>query len=59
MGEPSGSWIRNDPGIAPDWLRVGTDVIGNTTFNASFEVGLAVDQSELFYTDGAKRPAQN
>jgi hypothetical protein len=32
------SWIRNDPGIAPDWLRVGTDVVGNTTFNASFEV---------------------
>ena len=32
------TWIRNDPGIAPDWLRVGTDVVGNTTFNASFEV---------------------
>ena len=32
------TWIRNDPGIAPDWLRVGTDVIGGTTFNASFEV---------------------
>jgi len=30
------SWIRNDPGIAPDWLRVGTDVVGGTTFNASF-----------------------
>ena len=30
------SWIRNDPGIAPDWLRVGTDVVGSTTFNASF-----------------------
>ena len=33
------SWIRNDPGIAPDWLRVGTDVVGGTTtFNASFLV---------------------
>ena len=32
------TWIRNDPGIAPDWLRVGTDVVGNTTFIASFEV---------------------
>ena len=30
------SWIRNDPGIAPDWLRVGTDIVGSTTFNASF-----------------------
>jgi hypothetical protein len=30
------SWIRNDPGIAPDWLRVGTDVVSNTTFNSSF-----------------------
>jgi hypothetical protein len=28
------TWIRNDPGIAPDWLRVGTDVVGGTTFNA-------------------------
>jgi hypothetical protein len=35
------TWIRNDPGIAPDWLRVGTDVIGGNpapTFNASFLV---------------------
>ncbi|MEO8628832.1 MAG: PEP-CTERM sorting domain-containing protein [Betaproteobacteria bacterium] len=32
------SWIRNDPGIAPDWLRVGTDIIGGTTFNAAFLV---------------------
>jgi hypothetical protein len=32
------TWIRNDPGIAPDWLRVGTDVVHGTTFNASFLV---------------------
>jgi hypothetical protein len=32
------SWIRNDPGIAPDWLRVGTDIVGGTTFNSSFLV---------------------
>jgi hypothetical protein len=32
------SWMRNDPGIAPDWLRVGTDIVGNTTFNSSFLV---------------------
>jgi PEP-CTERM motif len=31
------SWIRNDPGIAPDWLRVGQDVVGGPArFNASF-----------------------
>ena len=22
------SWTRDDPGIAPDWLRVGTDIVG-------------------------------
>jgi hypothetical protein len=34
------SWIRNE-NIAPDWLRVGTDIIGGDpapTFNASFSV---------------------
>jgi PEP-CTERM motif len=31
-------WIRND-NLAPDWLRVGTDIVGGTpapTFNAAF-----------------------
>jgi hypothetical protein len=35
------SWIRNDPGIAPDWERVGTDIIGGTpptTYNAAFRL---------------------
>ena len=35
------SWIRNDPGIAPDWERVGTDVIGGAppqVYNASFRL---------------------
>jgi hypothetical protein len=32
------AWIRNDPSLAPDWLRVGTDIVGNTTFNAAFSV---------------------
>jgi hypothetical protein len=36
------SWMRFDPGngtgLAPDWLRVGQDVIGGTTFNASFSL---------------------
>jgi hypothetical protein len=30
------SWMRDDPGLAPDWLRIGADIIGGTTFNASF-----------------------
>jgi hypothetical protein len=32
------SWMRFDPGLAPDWLRIGTDIIGGTTFNASFSL---------------------
>jgi PEP-CTERM motif-containing protein len=33
------SWIRNDPGIAPDWLRVGQDIVGSgKSFNGSFLV---------------------
>ncbi len=34
------SWIRND-NLAPDWLRVGTDIVGGApapTFNASFSL---------------------
>jgi hypothetical protein len=34
------SWIRNE-NLAPDWLRVGTDIIGGTlppTFNAAFSL---------------------
>jgi hypothetical protein len=34
------SWMRFDPGngtgLAPDWLRIGADIIGGTTFNGSF-----------------------
>jgi hypothetical protein len=29
------SWIRNAQ-LDPDWLRIGTDIIGGTTFNAAF-----------------------
>jgi hypothetical protein len=32
------SWMRDDPPLAPDWLRVGTDIIGGATFNASFSL---------------------
>jgi hypothetical protein len=32
------SWMRSTPGIAPDWLRIGTDIIGGATFNGSFSL---------------------
>jgi hypothetical protein len=38
------SWMRDDPPLAPDWLRIGTDIIKQgapptfTTYNASFEL---------------------
>jgi hypothetical protein len=32
------SWMRDDPGLAPDWLRIGADIIGGTTFNGSFSL---------------------
>jgi hypothetical protein len=32
------SWMRDDPPLAPDWLRIGTDIIGGTTFNASYSL---------------------
>lgn len=31
------SWIRNE-NLDPDWLRVGTDIIGAGTFNAAFSL---------------------
>ncbi|CAD6880986.1 hypothetical protein [Methylomonas albis] len=31
------SWIR-DENLAPDWLRIGTDIVGGTTFNQAFSV---------------------
>ena len=39
------TWTRDDPGIAPDWLRVGTDIVGGTpapTFNAAFSLNGSV-----------------
>src|SRR5262249_46614150 len=30
-------WVRN-PDLDPHWLRVGTDIVGGTTFNASFSL---------------------
>jgi hypothetical protein len=36
------TWIRNDD-LAPDWLRVGTDIIGEGAFNAAFSLAGETD----------------
>ena len=35
------SWTR-DAALEPDWLRVGTDIVGAGTFNATFSLSGAV-----------------
>src|SRR5262249_31370481 len=41
------TWMRDDPGLAPDWLRIGTDIIGGATFNGSFSLfGLTAPDSQ-------------
>jgi hypothetical protein len=32
------AWERDDPPLAPDWLRVGTDIVAGTKFNESFSL---------------------
>jgi hypothetical protein len=43
------SWMRDDPPLAPDWLRIGTDILkpGSppTTFNATFKLSGNIAQS--------------
>jgi hypothetical protein len=36
------SWIRNDD-LAPDWLRIGTDITGQGPFNAAFSLAGETD----------------
>jgi hypothetical protein len=36
------SWIRND-NLAPDWLRIGTDITGQGPFNAAFSLSGDLD----------------
>jgi hypothetical protein len=36
------TWIRND-NLAPDWLRIGTDIVGAGAFNASFSLSGETD----------------
>lgn len=49
-------WIRN-ANLDPDWLRVGTDIVGGSlapTFNASFSLsGLVVSQPFQFTNSGS------
>jgi hypothetical protein len=51
------AWVRG-PNIEPDWLRVGTDIVGGSpapTFNLSFSLSGQTDQAHSFvqalYTD--------
>jgi len=37
------SWIRNDD-LAPDWLRIGADIVGAGAFNASFSLSGETDE---------------
>ncbi len=50
------TWIRNQA-LDPDWLRVGTDIVGGTTpptFNASFSLnGVPEPSSVLLFALGA------
>ena len=39
------TWIRNDD-LAPDWLRIGADIIGAGAFNASFSLSGETDTDE-------------
>jgi hypothetical protein len=41
------SWTR-DAALDPDWLRVGTDIVGAGTFNASFSLTGVVPEPETF-----------
>jgi hypothetical protein len=47
------AWIRNSA-LQPDWLRVGTDIVGGNpapAFNASF----SIDNTPLFFSYGSNR----
>lgn len=39
------SWIRNDA-LAPDWLRIGTDITGQGPFNATFSLAGETDADQ-------------
>ena len=50
------SWIRNDGAgaLAPDWLRIGTDITHQGPFNASFSLtGTTVPEPSTWFLFGA------
>ncbi len=46
-------WIRN-AALDPDWLRVGTDIVGSGTFNAAFSLAGSSVTSATFVSASAK-----
>jgi hypothetical protein len=54
------SWMRDDPGLAPDWLRIGTDIIDGAAppaFNASFALqGVTLPPQALAHGPNAAAP---
>jgi hypothetical protein len=45
-------WIRNAV-LEPDWLRVGTDIVGNVTFNATFSLTGSTATATTFASSSA------
>lgn len=51
------SWIRNG-NLDPDWLRIGTDIVGSSTFNAAFSLsGEATDGTNGSGSGSVPEPA--
>src|SRR5439155_16855691 len=48
------SWIRNDA-LAPDWLRIGTDITGQGPFNAAFSLSGETDADGVGVADSLER----
>ena len=47
------SWTRDDPGLNPDWLRIGTDITHQGPFNAAFSLsGTAVPEPSTLMMGG-------
>src|SRR5262249_40943121 len=46
------SWTR-DAHLDPDWLRVGTDIVGGTTFNQAFTLdGVVIPEPSMLWLAG-------
>jgi hypothetical protein len=51
------SWMRDDPPLAPDWLRIGTDIVGGTTFNATFTLAGQIVSPSIVGVNQTSAPA--